>query len=349
MSGMQRMYEDALARVASKHFSVVEVKELAEHRCWGPDGTMHTFGRPRVRDLVRSGRLVRLHYGVYRLAGAVESVHTHLYAAIAAAGTWAAASHLSGLALHDLPGGDLARMEIVAQRHRRKGGPSSRPARARRGKWRTPRSSPSAHVHETYLMDKVDFTERHGIPVTTVARTLCDAGESVRLGDLDADTLTLAIQDALRRNLTSLEQLGATFERLGGRLRPGAIEFERALGRFIPQMLRAASSAELRLIGILHEHGYLDVETQHAVRVGSEKMVLDTFLPSLRVVPEFDSYRWHGGRLRHDRDGSRTLQLASIHIMRLPVTDAELDAGCPQLLRALEARKAELAAADDAA
>lgn len=334
------MYEDALARVAASHFSVVELEDLAETPCWGTDGRLHKFGKTRVRNLLRNGRLVRVYQGVYRLAGTVETTTMRLYAAIVAAGTWAVASHRSALALHHLAGGDRDIIETVAQRHKRKAGPTSRPNRRRLTPARE--GTPPAYVHETRRLDEQDFMVVDGIPVTTVARTLCDAGVSVLLGHIEAATLELAIQDALRRDLTSLEQLGETFERLGGTFRPGGKEFEAALARFIPQMTRSQTTAELQLVSTLRDNGY-EVETQKEVWIDGKPIYLDVFIPLLGVAPEFDSYRWHGGRLRFDRDGKRTIQLARIGILRLPVTDAELDAGCPELLATLAARKAALA------
>lgn len=233
---MRKSLESALGARAERQHGVVAGAHLREIGC-----------RPsQIRYMVRSGRLIVLARSVYRVAGTVVTWRQRLYAAICAAGTWGAASHRSAAALWDLPGASEDLVEVVCTRWRRKG-------------------SPDAYAHETYLQDKRDFTELDGIPVTSVARTLCDLGVSVRLGHIAAETLVGAIEEAIRRGLTSPEHLGKTWERLGGCRRPGGRELRAALERFLPKTMRSHSSAERELVHILEAAGYDDVVTQYHV------------------------------------------------------------------------------------
>ncbi len=312
---MRHLCELHLGRLGEAHFGVVGRQELLDTG----------ISRHQVEHLVRTGRLVRLFTSVYRLAGCPTSSRQMLYAATLAARTWGAASHRSAAALHGLPGGTDEVTEVVAFRWRRK-------------------AATAIVAHETYLVAPIDFTVVDGIPVTSVTRTLCDLGISVRLGHISAATLEAAIEEAIRRGQTSPERIGTTLERLGGAWRPGAEHVERALKRFLPAMSRADSRAEVELVRILHDAGHTDVVTQHPARVSPNLTLrLDTYLPGLRVAPEFDSYRYHGGRLVHLRDANRSILLAGVKILRLPITDDELAAGCPTLLATLGALQADRA------
>jgi hypothetical protein len=66
---------------------------------------------------------------------------------------------------------------------------------------------------------------------------------------------------------------------------------------------------------------------QHRVWFGPDECVdLDLAWPERRVGIEFDSYRYHGGRLKHDADARRLLRLGS---------RAWTVLGCPHLVAAL--------------
>jgi very-short-patch-repair endonuclease len=58
-------------------------------------------------------------------------------------------------------------------------------------------------------------------------------------------------------------------------------------------------------------------------------------VPEHKIGLEFDSYRYHGGRMKHDIDARRVLRLEAREWHMLRVTDEELDAGCPHALAAL--------------
>ena len=92
-------------------------------------------------------------------------------------------------------------------------------------------------VHESLHLCERDVVEIDGIWRTRVARTLVDLGTSVALGHIDGTTVTVAIQDAVRRNLTDLAQLESTFARLAPDIRIGARQFREALDEYQPVLV----------------------------------------------------------------------------------------------------------------
>src|SRR5690242_16501161 len=85
-----------VARIASKQFGLV-TRDQALAAGLSEDA----IGRR-----VRSGRWVRLHPNVYRLAGAPDTWEQRILAAVLAAGPTAIASHLSAAVLWQVPGMD---------------------------------------------------------------------------------------------------------------------------------------------------------------------------------------------------------------------------------------------------
>jgi predicted transcriptional regulator of viral defense system len=161
---------------------------------------------PHEREYrLRSGRWISLHDGVYRLVGTPSSWHGDVLAACWAGGHRAVASHRTAAEIWELPGRGREALELTCP-HRK---------RARHD---------GLVVHESRVLEVVDITIEHRIPVTTVARTLFDL-TTVR----SPTTVDLALDNALRRDLTSLSELDAVMARLGGRGRRGTRRFRALL------------------------------------------------------------------------------------------------------------------------
>ena len=142
---------------------------------------------------VRAGLFERLCPGVYRLKRFPASPHEDLFVAWLRAGVHAVISHDSALALYDLS--DLLPSEIhltvpltASRRH------------------------PGLRLH-TSRLEPVDGTHFAGLPVTTVARTIADVAAS----GLSEELIGQAIEEALRRGLTTVDQLHTAASRRGGR------------------------------------------------------------------------------------------------------------------------------------
>jgi very-short-patch-repair endonuclease len=224
------------------------------------------------------------------------------------------ASHRAAALLWKLPGGADV-LEITSPR------------------WRRTRHEDIV-VHETRRFDAIDVTVLDGmIPVTRPARTVLDLCGLAERGLLAESVVEAALQEAIRRDLIDVALIGARCERLGGDVRVGGKIAARLIDRWLPAASRTDSRAEAILFDLLVEAGLPEPVPQFRVWLGpGEFVTLDFAWPDARIGLEFDSYRWHGGRMKHDADARRELRLGEQDWSIVRVTDDELDAGCPHAI-----------------
>lgn len=147
--------------------------EQHDHMSTAQAATVDVTPADLVR-LVRAGLLVRVHRGVYRMAGAAETQEGKAMAAVLAAGEGAALSHswaawlhgLDRVTLTDEP--EVIRVGLVLPR------------------------IPEVAGHATRELERCDVTTIRGIPVTTGARTVIDLADA-RLTEAE----TMAVTDDL--------------------------------------------------------------------------------------------------------------------------------------------------------
>src|SRR6476659_2655013 len=132
-----------LARARQQH-GVISSAQLA-HAGASPGWIGHRVNR---------GWLRRLHRGVY-LVGPLDAPHARSMAATLAAGSGALVSHYPAAVLWDLlpPNEDPIDVTIAG---------------------RDRRSRPGIRTHIVSTLHSADVSRRHGIPVTSAARTLLD-------------------------------------------------------------------------------------------------------------------------------------------------------------------------------
>jgi hypothetical protein len=119
---------------------------------------MAGLSRSAITRRVKTGRLHRIHVGVYAVGHPGLSRHGEALAAVLAAGPGAALSHLSAAELHAISRIPAARIEVT-----------TRSQRAPRG----------AKVHRCRGFSSLDVTTAQRIPVTTVHRTLVDLTDTL--------------------------------------------------------------------------------------------------------------------------------------------------------------------------
>lgn len=256
----------------------------AHHGCFNFEHLdLLVFSEHEREHRLRSGRWVELHDRAYRLAGTPSTWRGELLAACWAGGTRAAASHRAAAALHDLPGRDVRLIEITCPR------------------WRRTRT-PGLVVHESRALPDRDLTVVDAIPVTTVERTIFDLC-AVR-GRLTVD---MAIDSALRRELTTFDRLAAASRRLGRRGLKGTVVLRSLLSARDPQHALTESEQERLLLEVLRRHGFADPVPQFVIRDERGTFVarVDFAYPELRIAIEYDSYEWHVGHQQHVRDNRR--------------------------------------------
>ena len=153
----------------------------------------------------RQGRFLRIRRGVYRLAAFPEMPYADLTVAWLAAGEKAVVSHESALLLYALTDLLPAAIHLTVPRTA---------SRRRTG----------VRLHTARLRDD-EITFRHGLPVTTLPRTLVDL---IRSG-VDEEWIRQAVHQALERGLVSETTLQEEAGRHGGQV---AAIIHRALERY---------------------------------------------------------------------------------------------------------------------
>lgn len=254
--------------------------------------------RHQVYERLRAGRWIRVAPGVYRVAGAPLVWPQAVLAACLAGPAGTVASHLTAAALWGLQDPPLQPHVTVPRR-----------ASAR---------LPIAVVHRSDL-PSADHTMLGVMPVTTVARTLVDAGAllpDVPLADL-VDTAIVAGKTTVAAITGARDRAG----RAPGR--PGTARLGRVLEAWAGD-ITPGSPAELRLIRQLREWGFPEPVCQHVVRSADGGAIgrLDVAWPSRRVGLEYDSPRWHGPRRwQSDEDRHGALRAVGWTLLRADKLD----------------------------
>ena len=131
------------------------------------------FGAHGIAEWVRTGRLVRVHQGVYAYGHDRLRIEGRWLAAVMACGHGAVLSHRDAAQLWELRQSSSAVIDVTV------------PSRAGRIRRR------GVRVHRSGRLAPDEVTTRSGIPVTTVARTLLDLADV-----LDSQALRRAVTEA---------------------------------------------------------------------------------------------------------------------------------------------------------
>lgn len=266
-----------------------------------------------IRIARRRGEIVRLGYGVYRCAAVPPSWRSDLLAACWMGGFRAFASHRSAAALHGLPGGWRHRAEITCER------------------WRRAQHA-SIVAHELRGLDaELDVVLVDGIPTASVPLTL------MGLAAVIPSVAELALENALRRKLTTLAAVDEFLGRLGGRGRRGAARLRRLVAVRMSVTGTSDSEMETMLFAALRRHGIRLPDRQvkvfhHGRFVGR----LDGGWPDARVGYEYDSDEFHTGRVATAADSARRHRLTAAGWLVITVVKPDLRAGGFLACRAIE-------------
>jgi very-short-patch-repair endonuclease len=170
-----------------------------------------------------------------------------------------------------------------------------------------------------------DRTEREGIPVTTVARTLFDYAEVVPFSRLEK-----AWEEADRRNLLQLAAVERVCERGYGR---------RALKPVRRLLAEARAATEVR--SPLEDRFQRFLQAHHLPPASTNVDVLDhevdVLWPAARLVVELDSWEHHGHRAAFERDRARDPELLLAGYRTVRVTHRRLDREASQLAAEIRA------------
>ena len=276
------------------------------------------FNRNHRDGRIRAGRWCLAYPGVYRMAGAPVSWRGRLLAACWAPTGLAAASHRSAAALWALPGGCIDTVEITCHRWQRA-------------------FADGIVVHETELLSSEDVMAVDGIPATSVEQTL------LGLAAVASPTVVeMALDRALRLELTTRQGLDAFVERKGARGRNGIGVIRELLRIHDPLAGMPESAMETKLKRVLRADGLPTPEFQYVIRHEGRFIArVDAAYPDLRIAIEFDSYEHHTGKLALVRDTGRRNQLLGIRWQTVTFTAADLARHGGQAIEALRVARAQ--------
>jgi hypothetical protein len=278
----------------------------------------------QIEERIAQQRWRRIHRDVYRISGSPPTWEGHLLASCWAGGSRAVASHRSAAELHSLPGRTQAFAEITCPR------------------WRRARHE-NVVVHETTALDPIDLTIVRGIVTTTPARTLFDLGGVCRVGLVE-----LALENTLRRGLTTEAELAATVKRLSRSGRPGGPALRQLLEVRAPDRRPTESEMETRLLQAIRARGMQEPVPQFEVWQGAAFIGrVDAAYPEAKIAIEYDSDEFHSGRTATGRDRNRRHRLLVAGWLTIDVGPADLRAGgtltCAAIGQALRDRRPRLA------
>ncbi|MBV9661557.1 MAG: DUF559 domain-containing protein [Acidimicrobiales bacterium] len=260
-------------------------------------------------ELTKSGVFVRLHPGVYGLAGATQSHAMAARAALAAVGR-GVASHGTAVWLAGMADTSPAQVHLTTggeQRHRLRGVVTHRSA------------------------TELPWRAFRGIRCTTVARTLVDWAATASPSELAA-----AVDQALSKRLVRVRDLAAEVEMADGRR--GCGRLRRCLDELGYIGAPAPSVLESRMLRLFKRHGLSRPKVE--VRAGADgRYRIDFAFPALRLAIEVYGYGSHHspGQMQHDHARQRHLVLQGWTVLVFTWRDVvhQPDTVASQILAAL--------------
>jgi very-short-patch-repair endonuclease len=240
-----------------------------------------------IRYRVATGRLYRVHQGLYSVGHRPISPHSRAMAAVLACGPDAALSHGSAATLWGIGNHWDTPIEVTARSARRR---------------------PGIRTHRSKTLTALDVTEHYGIRVTTPARTLLDNANRLSYDALAGGVSTLRLAGYLTRG--SLDELLARHPptRATERLRRHTVHPKRGPTR---------SKFERDFLSLAERHRLPEPEVNTKV-AGYE---VDIFFPDHALTVELDAYETHSDPAQFEKDRNRDADLAAIGIATVRITD----------------------------
>jgi very-short-patch-repair endonuclease len=261
------LYMRALGRIGSRQHGLVTADQVLE-----------SCTPKELEHLVACGRLESMRRGVYRCVGAPETWHQHLLAACLSAGDQAVASFRAAAALWELPGFDADAVEITV------------PGR------QNPRLA-DVLVHQTNVWGPIHTTRRHRVPVTSVARTLCDITAVVWPWRVER-----LVNDAERRGLVTPRQIHRVFRALESKGRRRSTVMRAVLASRLDGVRPGGSDREVDVAKLILRARLPRPVQQHRIRIGRRAIRVDFAYPQLKIAIEYDGWKPHRTRLAFDDD-----------------------------------------------
>lgn len=247
----------------------------------------HGFTDTMIRRRLQTGGWLPVRRGIYRLATSRETWRQRVVGACLYGGPFAFASHRCAAALLQVDGFGYGPIEI------------SSPRRIS--------ATPGVSVRRVVRPPVGDVQNSGPILVSSATRTLIEIAAVV-----DDETLDIALDDVLRRRLTSLPRLYWRLDKIGAHGMSGARRLRTFLRERDPKAL-PESALERRFLRFLKAHG-LPPPPQIQRVIDDDGFVarVDFAYPASKVIIEVDSYRYHSGKVAWERDRARRNRLEAL-------------------------------------
>jgi very-short-patch-repair endonuclease len=249
---------------------------------------------------VATGRWERVHQGVYRFPGAPRTWHQQLMAALLWAGKNAVISHRAAAALLGFPGFESGIVELTVDR------------------WRRPPAG--IILHTTDRLPRSDRMKLGSLVVTSIARTLID------LGSVESeDVVEIALESALGKRQSTIEQLLRKVDNLEGHGRRGTSTIKRLLAVRVPGYKPTASVFETKFFQVLRRYGRPLPERQFVITDGDTFIAcVDFAFTERKLAIECESFEHHSDVRGLEDDLKRHNPLARVGWRIVRVTWSDL-------------------------
>ncbi|HEY8763726.1 MAG TPA: type IV toxin-antitoxin system AbiEi family antitoxin domain-containing protein, partial [Solirubrobacteraceae bacterium] len=244
------------------------------------------FNDDGIRYWVRRGWLYRVYRSVYAVGRPPQTALERASAAVLACGPTAALSHLPALALWGLAGWPASVEEVVVSEDRRPSG---------------------IRAHRVSTLLPRDVRRRHGIRITSPARTMLDCTPS-----LTDRRLTRVVNEAKRTKLLKPHHLTDLLIRCP--THPGAPK----LRRFAESEATGPTRSELEdlFLALCEEHKLPRPKVNTQVN-GYE---VDFYFEAEKLIVEVDGWDFHRSRDAFERDRSRDSDASEAGIETIRIT-----------------------------
>jgi predicted transcriptional regulator of viral defense system len=280
--GSAAKWDGEIARLASRQYGLISLEQL---RVLGLDKRVAQW-RAEV------GAFHRIHHGVYAVGYPQQGKAARWMAAALACGPNAVLSHRSAAALWGLREDRRASIDITAPN--------------RRG-----RIPAGIDAHRDGSLAPTDRTSLHGIPCTSVPRTLLDLASVVSVWELrkaisEAEVLRVLDHGAVRRLIKR------------SRGRRGVARLRMLMDDIHPETKRTRSEMERLFLSMCERAGLPWPEVNVTLDAGGRRLKPDFLWRDAGLIVEADSRRYHDtdSAFQSDRRREQRLQLAGWRVSR---------------------------------
>jgi very-short-patch-repair endonuclease len=288
----EKHLQNAFSRTRDDDWRLAELARL-QHGVVGRSQLVAAgYGRGAIGARLRSGRLHRLHAGVYCVGHRKIAREGRWMAAVLACGPDAVLSHYSAAALWLIRPTSRTPIDVTVGH----------------------RSRSSATIRRHF--SRVPTDERGvkaGVPVTSVPRTIFDLAATE-----DADAVVSMLRESEFHNLWDRLSLWHLLERYSGKR--GSQTVRLALERLKEEPSgRKRSRLEKRFTPFLRRHGLPTPRFNDWILLGPKRYQVDCHWPGTGQIVELDGWAGHRTKtaFREDRARDRTLRVAGYSVTRL--------------------------------